>query len=86
MAKKYRVTLTGVERDELEALLACGKADVRKLKHAQVLLRADEGEAADGAGAGRAGATPGSPRRWTSGWPRFSACGSGSLRTALPRP
>ena len=52
MAKKYRVTLTGAERAELAALLARGKADVRKLKHAQVLLRADEGEAADGAGNG----------------------------------
>ena len=52
MGKKYRVTLTGAERDELAALLARGKADVRKLKHAQVLLRADEGEAADEASGG----------------------------------
>ena len=42
--KKYRVTLTAAERDELERLLARGKADVRKLKHAQVLLKADQGE------------------------------------------
>lgn len=39
--KKYRVTLTDAERAELNALLARGKADVRKLKHAQVLLKAD---------------------------------------------
>jgi transposase len=52
MMKRYRVTLTGAERDELAALLARGKADVRKLKHAQVLLRADEGEAAAGTDAG----------------------------------
>ena len=52
MGKKYRVTLTALERDELAAVLARGKADVRKLKHAQVLLRADEGEAADGTGGG----------------------------------
>jgi len=32
--KKYRVTLTGAEREELVALLARGKADVRRLKHA----------------------------------------------------
>lgn len=51
MAKRYRVTLTGAEREELAALLGRGKADVRKLKHAQVLLRADEGQAA-GAGHG----------------------------------
>ena len=54
MVKKYRVTLTGAERDELAAVLARGKADVRKLKHAQALLRADEAaaEAADGTDAG----------------------------------
>ena len=30
MTKKYRVTLTGEEREELERLLARGKAYVRK--------------------------------------------------------
>lgn len=50
MTKKYRVTLTAMEREELAALLARGKADVRKLKHAQVLLHA--GEAGDGVGHG----------------------------------
>ena len=44
MSKKYRVTLTNAERAELESLLARGKADVRRLKHAQILLRADEAE------------------------------------------
>jgi transposase len=39
--KKYRVTLTDAEREELNGLLSRGKADVRKLKHAQVLLKAD---------------------------------------------
>lgn len=42
--KKYRVTLTTAERDEFAVLLARGKVDVRKLKHAQVLLRADASE------------------------------------------
>jgi len=42
MNKKYRVTLTGEERNELAQLLARGKADVRKIKRAQVLLKADE--------------------------------------------
>src|SRR3954471_19740338 len=42
MTKKYRVTLTLTERNELESLLARGKADVRKIKHAQILLKADE--------------------------------------------
>ena len=52
MVKKHRVTLTALEREELAVLLGRGKADVRKLKHAQVLLHADEGEVADGAGSG----------------------------------
>src|ERR671927_664999 len=42
MTKKYRVTLTRAEREELERLLARGKADVRKIKHAQILLKADQ--------------------------------------------
>ena len=46
--KKYRVTLSADERRRLEELLSRGKADVRKLKHAQVLLKVDEG--ADGPG------------------------------------
>ena len=33
--KRYRVTLTAAERDELAAVLSPGKADVRRLKHAQ---------------------------------------------------
>src|SRR5215207_9246961 len=44
MTKKYRVTLTPAEREELEGLLARGTADVRKIKHAQILLKADESE------------------------------------------
>ncbi|HZG67363.1 MAG TPA: helix-turn-helix domain-containing protein [Herpetosiphonaceae bacterium] len=45
MNKKYRVTLTAAERQELDGLLARGKADVRRLKHAQILLKADQAEA-----------------------------------------
>jgi len=48
MTKKYRVTLTADERDELERLLARGKADVRTIKHAQILLKADETEGGPG--------------------------------------
>ena len=40
MPKKYRVTLTAEEREELDRLLSRGKADVRCLKHAQMLLKA----------------------------------------------
>ena len=46
--KKYRVTLAAAEREQLRGLRARGKADVRKLQHAQILLKADE--AAGGSG------------------------------------
>ena len=48
MAKKYRVTLTAEEREELQTLVAKGKASARKLAHARVLLQVDETEAASG--------------------------------------
>jgi len=48
MPKKYRVTLTAAEREELDRLLSRGKADVRCLKHAQMLLKADEAEGGPG--------------------------------------
>ena len=48
MPKKYRVTLTAEEREELDRLLSRGKADVRCLKHAQLLLKADEAEGGPG--------------------------------------
>lgn len=44
MAKRYRVTLDESERKELDQLLSRGKADVRRLKHAQILLKADESQ------------------------------------------
>lgn len=39
---KYRVTLTGAERADLEQLLSSGKAAARKLTHARILLLADD--------------------------------------------
>ncbi len=48
MPKKDRVTLTAEEREELDRLLSRGKADVRCLKHAQMLLKADEAEGGPG--------------------------------------
>jgi transposase len=39
--KKYKVTLTAEERQQLSALIASGKAAARKLAHARVLLHAD---------------------------------------------
>jgi transposase len=42
--KKYRVTLTADERDQLTALLAAGRASATKQAHARILLKADEAE------------------------------------------
>jgi hypothetical protein len=47
--KKYKVTLTAEERQQLSALIASGKAAAQKLTHARILLKAD---AAPGAPAG----------------------------------
>ena len=48
MNKRYRVTLTADERAELVQLLARGKADVRKLRHAQMLMKADQSDEGPG--------------------------------------
>jgi transposase len=39
--KKYKVTLTAEERQQLSDLIAAGKAAARKLAHARILLKAD---------------------------------------------
>ena len=44
MNKKYVVTLTDEERRSLRALVSAGKAAVRKLRHARILLQADRSE------------------------------------------
>ena len=41
MKKKYIVTLTEAERQQLQAMLSKGKAAARKLMHARILLKAD---------------------------------------------
>jgi transposase len=46
MAKRYRVTLTQRERDELEQMTRKGKSAASKLAHARVLLLADESSGA----------------------------------------
>ena len=45
MAKKYKVTLTIEERQSLSSLISLGQARTRKLTHARILLKADQGEA-----------------------------------------
>ena len=42
MPKKYRVTLTPEEREQLAALVSKGKAAARALTHARILLKTDE--------------------------------------------
>ena len=42
MAKKYKVTLTESERQELHAMISRGKGAARRLAHARILLQADE--------------------------------------------
>jgi transposase len=39
--KKYTVTLTAEERQQLHSLVATGKAAAKKLTHARILLKAD---------------------------------------------
>lgn len=43
MRKRYRVVLTESERVYLQDLIAAGTAPARKLAHARVLLKADQG-------------------------------------------
>jgi transposase len=44
MGKRYRITLETDERQSLEQLLAKGKADVRRLKRARILLMSNESQ------------------------------------------
>jgi hypothetical protein len=44
---KYRIDLMDDERDELERLVAVGKAAARKLTHARILLQADRESGCD---------------------------------------
>lgn len=46
--KKYRVTLTSDEREQLAGLIAAGKAAAQKLTHARILLKADQAEGGPG--------------------------------------
>lgn len=42
--KKYLVTLTTDEREQLSALICAGKAAAKKLAHARILLKADQAD------------------------------------------
>lgn len=43
MSKKYIVTLTEAEQAELRKLISTGKGAARRLAHARILLKADQG-------------------------------------------
>lgn len=43
MQKKYIVTLTEPEREQLKSLIAAGRGPARRLAHARILLKADQG-------------------------------------------
>lgn len=43
MQKRFPVTLTDTERDHLKHLIAAGTESSRKLTHARILLKADQG-------------------------------------------
>lgn len=47
-AKRYKVTLSQEERQELQTLVMKGKTAARKRTHAQILLQSDEGEKGPG--------------------------------------
>jgi transposase len=44
MPKKYRVTLTPEEREQLVAMVSKGKAAARALTHGRILLKSDEAD------------------------------------------
>lgn len=48
MRKKYIVTLTEDERQDLTALISTGKGAARRLAHARILLKADQGPGGPG--------------------------------------
>ncbi|RME36217.1 MAG: IS630 family transposase [Planctomycetota bacterium] len=48
MKKRYRVTLTAAEREQLSRMRRRGRASARALVHAGILLKADEGEGGPG--------------------------------------
>jgi transposase len=48
MAKKYVVRLSEAERAELDRLVKTGRQAARRRRHAQILLKADEGEQGPG--------------------------------------
>ena len=72
--KKYVVRLSGEERERLESLVRAGKSPAQLLTKARILPKADVSEGA------KAGATAGSPWRWTPVSTISAASGAGWWR------
>jgi transposase len=85
-AKKYIVALSDEERAELQELTSKGKLSARKMKRAQILLKADEGwkdkEIIKGLNTSRSTVERTRRRYVEAGW----AWGSVSDRPGLQRP
>jgi transposase len=48
MKKRYAVTLTDTEREQLKRVIAAGTEPARRLTHARILLKADQGPGGPG--------------------------------------
>ena len=85
MAKRYRVTLTAVERDEHRRMIARGKADAREPAHARVLLQADEADGGPGQVDGTiSAAVRGERAHDQAGAPAVGGAGAGGGAAARP--
>lgn len=82
LLKKYLVELTDDERSELEALIRGGKASVRRLKRALLLLAVDDGDK-DEVAAGKARVSAGTVARIRQ---RFAEDGLQAALSERPRP
>jgi transposase len=82
LEKKYLVKLAPDERAELESLIRGGKASVRKVKRALVLLAVDDGDK-DAVAAGKARVSAGTVERIRQ---RFAEEGLQAALSERPRP
>jgi transposase len=82
LEKKYLVVLTPDERSQLESLTRGGKASVRKVKRALVLLAVDDGDK-DEVAAGKARVSVGTVERLRR---RFAEEGLEAALSERPRP
>ena len=80
MKKRYLVTLTAQEREDLQYRIRSGKAPAQQLTHARILLKADQAEG------GPLGPMPASPKRSRSVFLPLSGSASASSKKASRLP